>query len=93
MNMDIEYYKREYGLCSNRLEVLNNKRINNMDMVPPVYDKTITAELVGLTYKQGLLQSAINNPSDGWSVYDHLLYLYDHPELREREEEPEHDEW
>ncbi|NDB59229.1 hypothetical protein EB001_12355 [bacterium] len=91
--MDIDYYIREYDWCSNRLELLNDQRLKNMNMVPPVNDKTIISELVGLIYKRGLLQSAINNPSDGWSVYDHLLYLHDHPELRKQEEEPEYDHW
>lgn len=83
--MDIRY-KRDYGWCTNRLKVLNEKRRNNMNMIPSVHDEITTSEFVGLTYKQGLLKSAINNPSNVWTIYDHLLYLYDHPELRDQEE-------
>lgn len=84
--MDSEYYNREYEWCSNRLKVLNNDRLHNMNSVPPAVDKELIIDLVVLTHKQGLLEGAINNHSKSWTVFDHLLNLCDHPEVREQQE-------
>ena len=93
MLMVKKYYKEQYDWCSNRLKDLNNKRLENLNKKPPVFDKQIIAETVRLTYKQGLLESALNNPSNEWSLHDHLLYHFDDDKDGEWEMDSEDERW
>ena len=78
MTMGKEYYENEYERCSNRLKVLECKRIEKLNKIPPELDLDITKEIVNLTYKMGLIKGAIAASGDNiWSIHDHLIYLFD----------------